>query len=239
VINLFDLVLNLYAIPLNHAGFIPLRQALHQQWEQTLGLRVEWFKASDDSETNLDPQKEIYLSYAWGGESEKLVNDLDQAFQQRGVTIVRDKRDLGYKGSIKEFMERIGRGKSVVVVISDKYLKSKNCMFELIQIAENEQFKDRIFPVVLSDANIYDAVRRLEYIKHWETMKKDLNKAMRGVSAENLQGIREEIDLFDTIRDEIANLTNILQDMNTRTPDMHRDSDFQTLYDAVMKKLEE
>ena len=35
-VSLFDLVLNLYAIPLNHKGFEPLRQALHQQWEQTL-----------------------------------------------------------------------------------------------------------------------------------------------------------------------------------------------------------
>ena len=48
---------------------------------------------------------EIYLSYAWGDESEELVNRLDAAFQAKGVTIIRDKRDLGYKGLIKEFME--------------------------------------------------------------------------------------------------------------------------------------
>jgi len=35
-------VLNLYAIPLTLAGFAPLRQALHEQWEQTLaGLASE------------------------------------------------------------------------------------------------------------------------------------------------------------------------------------------------------
>jgi small GTP-binding protein len=33
-VSLFDLVLNLYAIPLTHAGFAPLRQALHAQWER-------------------------------------------------------------------------------------------------------------------------------------------------------------------------------------------------------------
>jgi small GTP-binding protein len=239
VINLLDLVLNLYAIPLNHAGFMPLRQSLHTQWEQTLATKMEWVSATEDLPSTKGSTKEIFFSYAWRGESENIVNEIDQAFQKRGVTIVRDKQDLGYKGSIKEFMERIGRGKGVVVVISDKYLKSKNCMFELIQIAENEQFKDRIFPVVLSDANIYDAVKRIEYIKYWETKKKELNEAMREVSAEHVQGIREEIDLFDNIRDEIAALTNTLQDMNTLTPDMHRDSDFQTLFNVVMAKLEE
>ena len=35
-VSLFDLVLNLYIIPLTHKGFEPLRQALHTQWEQTL-----------------------------------------------------------------------------------------------------------------------------------------------------------------------------------------------------------
>ncbi len=197
--------------------------------------QVEVLPVPSDRKTD----QEIFISYAWNGESEKIVNEMDQAFQKRGVVIVRDKRVLGYKGSIKEFMERIGRGKGVVVVLSDKYLKSKNCMFELIQIAENKQFKDRIFPVVLSDADIYDPVKRIEYIKYWEAKKRELDAAMKSVSSENLQGIRDDMDLYDAIRDEIAGLVDILQDMNTLTPDMHRDSDFQTLFDAVMAKLEE
>ena len=35
-VSLFDVVLNLYAIPLSHAYFGGLRQELHEQWEQTL-----------------------------------------------------------------------------------------------------------------------------------------------------------------------------------------------------------
>ncbi len=31
------------------------------------------------------PQPEIFLSYSWGGESENIVNDLDKAFQERGI----------------------------------------------------------------------------------------------------------------------------------------------------------
>ena len=92
---------------------------------------------------------------------------------------------------------------------------------------------------MLSDADIYDAVKRIEYIKYWENKKSELDAAIKTVGSENLQGIREEIDLFDNIRDEIAKLTDTMQDMNTLTPDMHRDSDFQTLFDEVMAKLEE
>ena len=57
---------------------------------------------------------------------------------------MRDKRDLGYKGMIEDFMQEIGRGHAVVVVISDKYLKSPNCMFELVEIVKNKDVRDRI-----------------------------------------------------------------------------------------------
>ena len=236
-VGLFDLILNLYAIPLNHAGFISLRQSLHQQWEQTLSQLTNDELATGGMDTIENYHKEIFISYAWGGESEKLANGIDDAFQMNGITITRDKRDVGYRGAIKEFMERLGRGKSIIVVISDKYLKSKHCMFELIQIAQNKKFTDRVFPIVLRDANIYDAVKRLDYIKYWEQRIKELDSAMKNVNAANLQGFREEIDLFDSIRREIAILTDTLQNMNTFETDMHREEEFQILFNDVMKKL--
>ena len=46
------------------------------------------------------PEKEIFISYAWGGESENIANQIDQAFQDQDITLIRDKRDLGFKGRI-------------------------------------------------------------------------------------------------------------------------------------------
>jgi len=186
-----------------------------------------------------DYEQAVFISYAWGGEREEVVNQIDQTLQKRGVKIIRDKRDLGYKGSINEFMERIGRGNCVIVVISDKYLRSPNCMFELVEIAEGKQFHDRIFPIVLNDANIYDPIKRIEYVKHWEAKRAELAQAMREVDPANLQGIRDDMDLYDRIRDEISGLTSTLKDMNTLTPDMHRDADFTQLYDALVKQMQE
>ena len=96
---------------------------------------------------------QVYISYAWGGESERIVNELDADLQSKGILVVRDKRDLGFKGMIRDFMQQIGRGHAVIVVISDKYLKSPNCMYELVEIARNKDFYDRVFPIVLGDAD--------------------------------------------------------------------------------------
>jgi internalin A len=168
-----------------------------------------------------------------------IVNKIDQVLQARGIKIIRDKRDLGYKGSISEFMGRVGRGNCVILVISDKYLRSPNCMFELVEIADGKQFHDRIFPVVLNDANIYDPIKRIEYVKYWEVKRAELAETMKTLDPANLQGIREDMDLYDRIRDRVSGLTSTLKDMNTLTPDVHMDSDFSDLYTAIEKRMKE
>jgi serine/threonine protein kinase len=182
-------------------------------------------------------EQAVFISYAWGGENEAIVDQIDQALQERGLRIIRDKRELGYKGSIRAFMERVGQGNCVIAIISDKYLRSPSCMFELVEIAEGKQFHDRIFPIVLSNAEIYDPVKRLEYVKYWEMKRGELAQAMKEVDPANLQGIREDMDLYDRIRGKISGLTSILKDMNTLTPDLHRDSDFSELYTGIERRI--
>ncbi len=182
-------------------------------------------------------EKQIFISYAWGGESEEIADRVDKAFQERGITIVRDKRDAGFKANIKEFMERIGQGKCVITIISEKYLKSPNCMFELVEIAKKGDFYNRIFPIVIEDARIYNPVSRLKYIKHWEDQIQELDTALKEVSAANLQGFREDIDLYTEIRNTIASLTNTLRQMNVLTPELHTSSGFEQLYQAIENQI--
>jgi len=181
--------------------------------------------------------KEVFISYAWGGDSEEMANKVDNTLQSKGITLIRDKRDLEFKGRIKAFMEQIGQGNAVVVVISDKYLKTENCMFELVEIAANKDFCDRIFPIVLSDAQIYKPIKRIRYIQHWEQEIAELDEAMKTVNAANLQGFRESIDLYTRIRNTIADLTETLKDMNTLSPGIHTDSEFFELIGAIEDRL--
>lgn len=190
-----------------------------------------------NNQTSSDYEHSIFISYAWGDEREEIVNQIDQSLQKRGLKIIRDKRDLEYKGSIKEFMERIGRGDCIIVVVSDKYLRSPNCMFELVEIAENKQFKSRVFPVMWHDANIYDPIKQIEYIKYWEEKRTTLATAIKTLDPANLHGIREQMDLYDRIRDKVSGLTSTLRDMNVLTPEIHRESDFSQLFAALEKRL--
>lgn len=197
----------------------------------------------DSSQTNdkgdESEQKEVFISYAWGGKSEEIANQIEQTFQEKDILLIRDKNNLGFKGRIKAFMERIGCGKCVVLIISEKYLKSENCMFELLQIAKNEQFYERIFPIVLDDAKIYKPKDRIRYVQYWEQEIYDLDQQIRSVSSANLEGFREDIDLYNEIRQYLPRLTNILKDMNTLTVQIHSESGFEALCEEIQKKLDE
>ncbi|MDA0867514.1 MAG: hypothetical protein O2890_14125 [Cyanobacteria bacterium] len=65
----------------------------------------------------------------------------------------------------------------------------------------------------------------------------ELDEAMKSVSSANLQGFRESIDQYTRIRNTIAELVEILKDMNTLTPDLHSDSGFAELLAAIQKRL--
>jgi formylglycine-generating enzyme required for sulfatase activity len=183
-------------------------------------------------------QPEIFISYAWGGESEKIVDILYNTFVSKGYNIVRDKVNLGYKGSITSFMDKIGQGKYVIVVISDKYIKSENCMYEIVQIAKNGQFHDRIFPIVLSDANFYKPVNRIKYIAHWENQKKELNESMKSLDDMSMIAeIQKELANYNDIHQNISNILFVLKDMNTLTPDIHQDTHFEALFKHIDDKI--
>ena len=51
--------------------------------------------------------------------------------KQDNYEVIRDKHNLEYKGFISDFIGEIGQGKCVVVAISQKYVRSPFCMFEL------------------------------------------------------------------------------------------------------------
>lgn len=183
-------------------------------------------------------ETDVFVSYAWGGESERVVDKLEQAFTERGIRIVRDKKDLDYKGSIETFEKRIGMGQCVILIISDKYLRSEHCMYELTEVEKNKNLRDRIFPVVLADAQIYNPIDRLSYIKYWNEKIELLDQAIKQVDLlTHLDGFTSDLNKYAHIRTSFDHLTNLLGDMNALTPEIHSNNGFSTLISAVENTL--
>jgi len=194
-----------------------------------------------------EPSDEIFVSYAWGdrretGDSrEAIVDRLYDTLVSRGHKVVRDKKDNGYGKRISEFMRRLGEGKLVVVVVSDKYLKSPYCMYELLEIYEHGGLVEgRMFPIVLSDAKMYSLADRLEYVLHWKREKKKIEDLINelGLDAFSAEGTYREYDqYYRRIFQNVDQLTALLRDINALTPQLLEDNNFEVLVTAITARV--
>jgi hypothetical protein len=192
---------------------------------------------------------EIYFSYAWGddkeeGESrEKIANDLYESLKNKGYNVKRDKEEIAYKMSITDFMKKISRSDFVVLIISDKYLKSPNCMFEILETyrksnSDKDTFIERIFPLVLKDAKIRNGTDRLLYVRHWGKEKKLLEKAISEVGlSDAIDTIGEEYTTLKEVTSNIGLITKILNDINTLNPRLLSQNDFEIIRNAIEQKI--
>ena len=95
-------------------------------------------------------KEEVFISYAWikattGAKTQDgIVSDIEKALN-KNFNVVIDKKYIKYKDNIKEFEERLGKGDKIVLVISDNFLKSKHCMYEVLKIQEKGNVYKRIF----------------------------------------------------------------------------------------------
>jgi len=120
----------------------------------------------------------IAVSYAWGDATpegkrrEAIVKRLCAAAEARGINIIRDRKVLKCGNILPEFTRRLGTSDRIFVVLSDKYLKSPNCMAELYEIwrncrADPREFLRHIRVFTLPCAKIWTPFDRTLYAVYW------------------------------------------------------------------------
>jgi internalin A len=161
---------------------------------------------------------EVFVSYAWADDTPegqtrgKLVDDLCAALD--GVIKVRRDRDEMRPGAlISEFMTRLTEADFVILVISNKYLRSEYCMYELFRLwrssADRPQvFLRRVVPLILPDANLGDVTNRFQRAIYW----REQVAALEPLIANNLGAVGSEVFRKFTLMSEFArNTSDILE----------------------------
>lgn len=163
---------------------------------------------------------EYCVSYAWGdaanSEREAVVERLCLEAAQRGIAIVRDKDALGLGDSISRFMARIGRADRVFVILSDKYLKSPYCMFELWEVwrysrQEPEAFALRVRLYRLPCAEIATPLQRAQHAVYWKQQHDELAALIREHGADILG--EADFKQFKLMQDFAHRVSDILAAM--------------------------
>ena len=153
----------------------------------------------------------IFVSYSW--ENNTLVNKLDVLFKNIGIIPRRDIRDVEYKQSIKNYMKTIRDADFCLMLISNQYLKSKNCMYEVLEFIKDESYKDKILPIIFKDVKIFNAKDRLSYIEYWQNEYENTNKLRSGIDILTQVDIIQELKIVENIKMNIADFLVSISDL--------------------------
>lgn len=156
--------------------------------------------------------KTIFLSYnRHDGETADRIDKYLSGLS--GITVKRDVRDIGPWKSIREYMESIRQQDYAVLLVSDSYLKSKNCMFEVTRMMKEREYEDRIFPAVV-ETGIYDPLVRVGYISYWQQECDKLEAAIKGLDPANVVELAADLKRYKDIASSVGEFLSIVADRN-------------------------
>lgn len=155
-------------------------------------LELELIDCDESQIEKVSENKTIFLSYCQKDSDIADLIDEQLGEQIKGkATISRDIRDVEYHESFKRFMQSIEQHDYVITVISDSYFKSRNCMYEVLEVVKDSRFSDKLVFIVLRDedcqyyktpqangiaANVYSTEGQTSYSIFWKHHEIELQK---------------------------------------------------------------
>lgn len=177
----------------------------------------------------------VYISYSWEKNSDNIVNHFCYVLTQKGIVYKRDKKDCSYLDNIKEFMNSIRNGETIIVVFSRKYMLSKNCMYELSGIMKHKGWQKRILPVVVDDS-IRERSFYKELVRHWKGQINELEKEtedLKEFGANIVAPIEEELNECKTIFGFLPDLKRYVDWVNADSLNNLSSTNFKVLIDEI------
>lgn len=192
---------------------------------------------------------EVFVSYAWGDEKEpgkrreQVVDALCDALTSDGFRPVRD-RDVIVPGElISHFVDHLTRAELVVAVLSEKYLCSPYCMYEIYKLwqrsrGETEELLRHLVPIVLPEVRIGSLEERAPYIRFWREKKEALAAVIAELSLDIGSSSWEEARRTTQFAHHMDDILTFCQDvLMPRKLDVHLDDGFAVVREALWRRI--
>jgi internalin A len=195
--------------------------------------------------TPREPQ--VFVSFAWGDDTPegrqraKLVDDLCVGLARQGVKVRRDRDEIQPGDLISEFMDRLADGDRILAVISDKYLRSDYCMYELFRIWRNcadqpRRFVRKVIPLILPDAKLGSLEGRLNRSIYWKEQEENLKSKIESqVDAVGTELFRKYKLIGEFAHNTSNMLEHLVDKLQPRDLDRQAKEGFKELLDQIRK----
>lgn len=179
----------------------------------------------------------VFVSYAWRhAPTVELVDRLQARCDEEGIHLQRDAREVRYKESFQRFMDALGAGDCVVVVLSGAYFESRCCMYELLALAEHPDFIDRVYPIV-AEAGVFDDERALDAEIHWQAEYARFESKLKRLDQLRARKHDEGLRVRAAIVEKVGELHRVLADLNALPDVVHGDALFDGIMAAIKDRL--
>ncbi|TLX73701.1 tetratricopeptide repeat protein [Labilibacter sediminis] len=162
---------------------------------------------------------DIFLSYNWNNKLE--ADTIEKNLSSIGINIKRDINDIKYKDDLRSFMSQITETDYALILISNDYLKSPNCLFELTELSKDKNYERKFLPIIVDGASLYSIEDKMELIQYWETKCSEVENLIKTVSPTNAINLIHELKLYKNI---LASLDDFLQNITRRLNVKYSDS---------------
>jgi len=174
-----------------------------------------------------------FLSYCWG-DATSAAEKIDGKFAALGIQLTRDVRDLAFKANVPGYQHSIGEHDHAVVIISDGYLRSENCMDEAIALLHSSDFEKKFLPLVLDGTRLFEASYPIEIVRYWEEKTKDLEDEYRKLaSVANSQGTFDRLQKYKRILDHVDEFIRRVVAMRLETISSAESSGYKSILEHM------
>jgi internalin A len=196
-----------------------------------------------------DQRRQVFLSY-WEDERPagkvraQVADALYQALaKDAGLLPVRDREQIKTGDRISVFMDRLARADLVVAIVSDKYLRSPYCMYEIYRIWQKWQgdlddLSRHVVPILLPEVKVDEFSDRVPYLEYWTEQAESLEALIRDrrlrPSAESWRQFRLVQEFAHHVDDILWFLRDILM---PRQLDAHLDQGFPAVLEALRWRI--
>lgn len=177
----------------------------------------------------------VFVSYK--RDKSDIVNNLEKTIGGR-AKIKRDIKEIGAWESITSFMNSIRKQDFAILVISDNYLKSVACMYEVLQLLKDDDWLDKTIIMLADDINIFGTKEQLAYIKYWNEEYKNIAEIIKLLPPESVSSQSDDLKRISRIKDEVGSFLHIISDRNIPVEDVYEQINIR-LGKHTVSKVEE
>lgn len=168
------------------------------------------------------------------GEFVPLVYEMCVRYGMRD-TLVIVAGDCGFGHNIEHFEREIGDADNVLIILSDLYFYSINCMYELALVVKNRKHKKPPVLVSLDDFSRKDEQYNTIYA-YWEKQLEQIRQNMCGDRNRDLPFL-SDFEKVQLILENFGEAWKLIRDINTLTFEQVSENQFRKLIAHIKKEV--